>query len=206
MRAVSSVGDFFGVTQQSQQRLNHQHGAQGVRSLRRTHGTQPNNSYVDTNYLSPEFLGEIDIPIEFLGFEDGALPAGKEHLFIRDRREALEYYKTVADLKIEEDGFFGGQVARSTAPQSGGRGDRNIRVPKKNKTKKEQIKGKLKVCYYIYNSFSSILRFLSPLGVTILLALLHNLYIDCELSGSICANNCRVGQQGTPRPHPFSSN
>ena len=153
MRAVTSVGDFFGVTQQSQQRMNNQYGNQGVRSLRRNVGPQENKSYVDTNYLAPEFLGEIDIPIEFLGFEDGTLPVGKEHLFITHKREAMEYYKRVADLKIEEDGFFGGQVARSTAPQSERRKDINIRAPKKTKSKKDQIKSKLKVL--ISYNFSS---------------------------------------------------
>ena len=147
LRAVTSVGDFFGVTQQSQQRMSNEYGNQGVRTLRRREGGQQNNSYVDTNYLSPEFLGEIDIPIEFLGFQDGTLPIGKEHLFITQKREAMEYYRSVADLKIEEEGFFGGEVARSNAPQSPGRKDINIRAPKKPKTKKDQIKSKLKVDY-----------------------------------------------------------
>ena len=145
LRAVNSVGDFFGVTQRSQRRLNSRYGDAGVRTLRRQEGTPQNKCYVDTNYMSPEFLGDIDIPIEFLGYQDGSVPPEKEHLFLRDRQEGLDYYRRVANLKIEDDGFFGGGGV--TAPQSPGRGNVKIRAGKKPKSKSDKIKSKLKVCY-----------------------------------------------------------
>ncbi|KAI6656391.1 Inactive rhomboid protein 1-like [Oopsacas minuta] len=144
IRAVTSVGDFFGVTQQSQSRLRNEYGERGVSTLRRRHGTQQNNSYVDTNYMSPEFLGDIDIPIDLLGFEDGAIPEGKENLFIRDKREGLDYYRRVADLKIEDDGFFGGHVGGVAAPLSPKRKNVKIKAPKVPKSKSDKIKSKLK--------------------------------------------------------------
>ena len=113
--------------------------------MRRREGTPHNNCYVDTNYMSAEFLGDIDIPIEFIGYQDGSIPPGKEHLFLRDKQEGLEFYKRVANLKIEDDGFFGGGGV--TAPQSPGRGNLKIHAGKKPKSKKDKIKSKLKVCY-----------------------------------------------------------
>ena len=145
IRAANSVGGFFGVTQQSQRRLNSRYGEDGVRTLRRREGQPPNKSYVDTNYMSAEFLGDIDIPIEFIGYQDGSIPPGKEAFFLRDRQEGLEYYKRVANLKIEDDGFFGGGGV--TAPQSPGRGNVKIHAGKKPKSKSDNIKSKLKVCY-----------------------------------------------------------
>ena len=141
MRAMHSVGGFFGVTERSQQRLQGRHGAEGFRTLRRRPGGPPVTSYVDTKFLTPEFLGEIDVPMEFLGFEDGAIPPGKEQLFIQDPADALAYYKQVADSKIEDGGFFGREEV--VAPPSPTR--KKVKSHKLLKSRSESVREKLNV-------------------------------------------------------------